>query len=166
MKKNVLAFVLIAACPVWGFAGTSKHRNAKSKKMQVQRKKPAVAVPQESAPTEPGKIVLSNEEEQLLAMIVATQVEVKIEGKTRQSAVDPKPMATAKLQDLYSQAVRYPNLMKVLLARLQLDYVLNQANARSAPQASQVANEGTVDLLFIIAAQNQRLIELAQGMKK
>lgn len=50
--------------------------------------------------------------------------------------------------------------MNSVLIRLAKEYEATRGGARSAPQVSQVADEFNTDMLRIIAAQNQAIIEL------
>ena len=72
----------------------------------------------------------------------------------------------AALSNLYLQAVKFPRVMAVILSKITSTYTSGVASANSALQVSQVAGETSIKLQILLAAQNQRIIELLEILAK
>lgn len=66
---------------------------------------------------------------------------------------------SVNLAQLYKEAAASPRLMRQILGQHRDEYRKSHTAARSAPQASQAADEASVEMLHIIAAQNMAIIE-------
>lgn len=116
-----------------------------------------VASPQ-SSPPEVKIEPLTPDEVIKLVQIISLELEVKLHvmAPTPERA---RANPSAKLAQLYKEAAASPRLTRHLLGQRIETYLKNQNSARSAPQASQVANEASVELLHLLAAQNAAIIE-------
>jgi hypothetical protein len=68
------------------------------------------------------------------------------------------------LAELYTKVSRSPKLIKILAAQAVTDYERTRPQAKSAPQASQIAEEQNAQMLRLIVFQNQRIIELLEKL--
>ncbi len=68
------------------------------------------------------------------------------------------------LAELYTKISRSPKLIKILAAQAVTDYERTRPQAKSAPQASQVAEEQNAQMLRLLVIQNQRIIELLEKL--
>jgi hypothetical protein len=71
-----------------------------------------------------------------------------------------------KLAELYSEALKKPDTSRFVIARILTEYQNSREDARSAPQVSQVADEASIKMQFLVIAQNQRIIELLEQLVK
>ena len=71
-----------------------------------------------------------------------------------------------ELAALYAKAARSPNLLRYLASKAVLGYETARPEIRSAPQASQIADEQNAALMRLIVLQNQRIIELLDIIAK
>jgi hypothetical protein len=67
--------------------------------------------------------------------------------------------AAEELANIYRRVFAESDTAGWFFGPIYADYLASKQQARSAPQVSQVANEATVKFQFMIAAQNQVLIE-------
>jgi hypothetical protein len=70
----------------------------------------------------------------------------------------------ADLAELYTKISRSPKLIKILAAQAVTDYERIRPQIKSAPQASQVADEQNAQMLRLLVIQNQRIIELLEKL--
>ncbi len=70
----------------------------------------------------------------------------------------------AELAELYTKISRSPKLIKILAAQAANVYERTRPQAKSAPQASQIAEEQNAQMLRLIVFQNQRIIELLEKL--
>lgn len=87
-----------------------------------------------------------------------------LESKARMYALDPENHkedsgAAEELAAIYRKAVNYSGNSASFSGEIYARFLASKALADSAPQVSQVADEASVKLQFLIAAQNQVLIE-------
>jgi hypothetical protein len=71
-----------------------------------------------------------------------------------------------KLADAYKKAVRFPEVLSFLAATAASDYDRQSALTKSAPQASQIADQQNAEMLRLIVFQNQRIIDLLEQLVK
>lgn len=73
---------------------------------------------------------------------------------------------SADMVELLTKASKQPEAMQAIIAIELNEYAGNKELAKSAPQASQAADEANVRYQLIIMAQNQRIIELLEQLVK
>lgn len=74
--------------------------------------------------------------------------------------------ASKKVQELYQKAVANPELMDALILSVAMRFAELKESAKSAPQVSQVAEETSVRLQFILIQQNARIIKLLEQLSR
>lgn len=97
-------------------------------------------------------------------------LELKLaELQAKSFALDPennrdKADAAGRVQLMYARAVRDTALLDALVSDLASDYASMKEQVRSAPQASQVAEQTNVQLQFLVIQQNARIISLLEQL--
>lgn len=71
-----------------------------------------------------------------------------------------------RLSQTYGKVVRDQPAFHSVLAREIANYYGGKYGAKSAVQASQIADQSAAEMTFLIAAQNQRIIELLEAQAK
>lgn len=109
-------------------------------------------------------------DKQAQAVLFALEL-VKTELEADAYALDPaqnrdKSNASNKVQAMYARAVKDPALLDVVISGIARDFLSGKEGARSAPQVSQVADQTSVRLQFIIIQQNARIIALLEQMAR
>lgn len=104
--------------------------------------------------------------------ILKTEMEAKLYAIAPDGNKD-KSDAGDKLAALYRKAALLPGVGDYLASGVWSEFSSNRFRANSAPQVSQVANEASVKFQFLVATQNQvlidqnkRIIELLETMTK
>lgn len=104
--------------------------------------------------------------------ILKTEMEAKVYAIAPDNNKD-KSDAASKLAALYRKATSLPGVGDYLASGIWSEFTSNRFQANSAPQVSQVANEASVKFQFLLAAQNQvlidqnkRIIELLEAIAK
>jgi hypothetical protein len=87
-----------------------------------------------------------------------------LEAKAMLYALDPdgnkdSAGAAEELAGAYQKALSYAGSGANFAGEIYAEFLASKAAANSAPQVSQVANEASVKLQFLLAAQNQVLID-------
>jgi hypothetical protein len=84
--------------------------------------------------------------------------------QAQQARCNPPP--AEQITAIFREAAKRPTLARGLIGLMLSQYDQSRLSVRSAPQASQLADEVTVDQNFIIISQNQRIIELLEQLVK
>lgn len=92
-------------------------------------------------------------------MILTAEAELKLYALTGDKT---KLDAAAKLAELYGEAVKDKEITFSLLGQMLREYSSDREGAKSAMQVSQVADEAGIRFQFLLAAQNQAVIEQNQ----
>jgi hypothetical protein len=115
-----------------------------------------------SAPKTDELEVFSKEEQDIIGKLLIVNLTSSLCG-----IVKTKPECKTVLKDrydLYLKISKYPKLLRFLAAEAIDKYNENKDQAKSAPQASQIADQQNAELLQIIVLQNQRIIELLEKL--
>ncbi len=104
----------------------------------------------------------TKEESEILAGVARNSLAAEICGYEPGNP-QCKTVAT-ELAELYTKISRSPKLIKILAAQAVNVYDRTRPQAKSAPQASQVADEQNAQMLRLLVIQNQRIIELLEKL--
>lgn len=116
----------------------------------------------ELEPSQPAG-VLTKESQLILGDIIILKTKLNLCG-LQQNTATCKENTQKQLFKVYSKVSKKPELIEYLLSESVSSYEVFQKQEKSAPQASQVANEQSAELLRLLVIQNQRIIELLEKL--
>lgn len=105
--------------------------------------------------------VLTEEEAVIGVDLLLLRAEAGICARTSNEGDECKVVQN-KLALIYNKIARSPALISFLAAQAMSEYDRGLPQAKSAPQISQIADQQNGELLRLIVAQNQRIIELLE----
>lgn len=122
---------------------------------KVDDGKPADKVDDNKPPTKSDTLM-----QELESALQEARVRALTRGLLDKEPDTPDP--TPKVIEAYRKVVNDPDSARRVIAGHLADYLANKERAKSAPQASQVAAQTSVELQVIMLVQNQRIIELLE----
>ncbi len=112
----------------------------------------------QQAPATPTKPSPEMESTSLQIQILHAELSAKLYAMDPDGQKD-KAQAPNKLAELYRKAALDPTATEGVIANIYNEFQENKNAVRSAPQGSQNANESSVRFQFLLAAQNEVLIQ-------
>lgn len=108
---------------------------------------------------------LTKDEANLLGTLLAIELEAERCGSFG-AATEKCLNAKSELASIYDRVAKSPRLIRYLAAQAVNNYQKVQNAAKSAPQASQIADQQNARLMPLLVIQNQRIIELLEALLK